>query len=145
MAPPAGLSYASGQGDREWGGEALDDGDCLVRWRSCCHELHGRNSRKDRTGWAILLLLPDEDVTLAKIFVQQLQQLGYSLGKNLVLNYRSAEGRPERLADLAAELMQAKPDVLVAGFEPSQRRRPLQQPGPLLWSSPPSATQSARV
>jgi len=63
-----------------------------------------------------LALLPDEDVTLAKIFVQQLQQLGYSLGNNLVLSYRSAEGRPERLADLAAELMQAKPDVLVAGF-----------------------------
>lgn len=63
-----------------------------------------------------LALLPDEDVTLAKLLFQRLQELGYRLGKNLVLNYRSAEGRPERLAELAAELMQARPDILVAGF-----------------------------
>jgi putative ABC transport system substrate-binding protein len=63
-----------------------------------------------------LALLPDEDVTIAKPFFRRLQELGYGLGKNLVLSYRSAEGRPERLAELAAELMQAKPDVLVAGF-----------------------------
>jgi len=63
-----------------------------------------------------LALLPDEDVTIAKPFFRRLQELGYGLGRNLVLSYRSAEGRPERLAELAAELMQAKPDVLVAGF-----------------------------
>jgi putative ABC transport system substrate-binding protein len=63
-----------------------------------------------------LALLPGEDATLAKPFSQRLQELGYSAGRNMMLEYRSAEGRPERLAELAAELMQANPDVLVAGF-----------------------------
>jgi putative ABC transport system substrate-binding protein len=63
-----------------------------------------------------LALLPGEDATLAKPFSQRLQELGYSAGRNLTMEYRSAEGRPERLAELAAELMQANPDVLVAGF-----------------------------
>ncbi len=63
-----------------------------------------------------LALLPGEDATLAKPFRQRLQELGYSEGKNLRLEYRSAEGRPERLAQLAAELTQANPDVLVTGF-----------------------------
>jgi putative tryptophan/tyrosine transport system substrate-binding protein len=63
-----------------------------------------------------LALLPGEDATFAKPFLKRLEDLGYSEGKNLTLEYRSAEGRPERLAQLAAELIQAEPDVLVAGF-----------------------------
>jgi putative ABC transport system substrate-binding protein len=63
-----------------------------------------------------LALLPDEDATLAKPFRLRLEELGYSEGKNLTLDYRSADGRPERLAQLAAELMQTNPDVVVTGF-----------------------------
>ena len=65
---------------------------------------------------AYLALLPSEDTTLAKPFLERLRELGYSEGKNLTLTYRSAEGRPERLPQLAAELVQARPDVLVTGF-----------------------------
>ncbi len=63
-----------------------------------------------------LALLPGEDETLAKPFRERLRELGYSEGKNLMLEYRSAEGRPERLGQLATELMQSNPDVIVAGF-----------------------------
>jgi putative tryptophan/tyrosine transport system substrate-binding protein len=63
-----------------------------------------------------LALLPGEDTTLLKPFSQRLQELGYNKDKNLALEYRSAEGAPERLARLAAELVQSNPDVLVAGF-----------------------------
>src|SRR5438046_2053924 len=62
---------------------------------------------------AYLALLPVEDTTLAKPFLERLQELGYIEGKNITLTYRSADGRPERLPGLAAELVQAKPDVLV--------------------------------
>jgi putative ABC transport system substrate-binding protein len=65
---------------------------------------------------AYLALLPDEDTTLAQPFLQRLQELGYDAGKNMTLAYRSADGRPERLPQLAAELVQAAPDVLVTGF-----------------------------
>jgi putative ABC transport system substrate-binding protein len=65
---------------------------------------------------AYLALLLGEDATYMKQFSQRLQELGYSEGNNLTLEYRSAEGRPERLAQLAAELAQGNPDVLVTGF-----------------------------
>ena len=65
---------------------------------------------------AYLALLPGEDTTLAKPFLERLRELGYNEGKNITLAYRSADGRPERLSQLAAELVQARPDVLVTGF-----------------------------
>jgi putative ABC transport system substrate-binding protein len=65
---------------------------------------------------AYLALLPGEDTTLAKPFLERLKELGYNEGKNLTLAYLSADGRPERLPQLAAELVQARPDVLVTGF-----------------------------
>jgi putative ABC transport system substrate-binding protein len=65
---------------------------------------------------AYLALLPGEDTTLAKPFLERLRELGYNEGKNITLTYRSADGRPERLPQLAAELVQARPDVLVTGF-----------------------------
>jgi putative ABC transport system substrate-binding protein len=46
-------------------------------------------------------------------FRQGLRELGYVEGKNIVIEYRWAEGRIERLADLAAELVSLKVDVIV--------------------------------
>jgi putative tryptophan/tyrosine transport system substrate-binding protein len=65
---------------------------------------------------AYLALLPGEDTTLAKPFLERLQELGYVEGKNITWAYRSADGRAERLPQLAAELVLEKPDVLVTGF-----------------------------
>jgi putative ABC transport system substrate-binding protein len=46
-------------------------------------------------------------------FRQRLRELGYVEGKNIVIEYRYAEGKLERLPDLAAELVQPKVDVIV--------------------------------
>src|SRR5262249_40878019 len=43
-----------------------------------------------------------------------LRGLGYADGHNLAIEYRYAGGKPERLPDLAAALVRAKPDVLLA-------------------------------
>jgi len=43
-----------------------------------------------------------------------LRDLGYVEGHNLTLEYRYADGRPERLPDLAADLVRARPDVVFA-------------------------------
>lgn len=43
-----------------------------------------------------------------------LRELGYVEGGGLTIDYRNAEGRPERLPGLAAELVRAGPDILVA-------------------------------
>ena len=44
-------------------------------------------------------------------FRQGLRELGYVEGQNIVVDYRFSEGRDDRLADLAAELVQLRPDV----------------------------------
>jgi putative ABC transport system substrate-binding protein len=47
-----------------------------------------------------------------------LRDLGYEERKNIVIEFRWAEGRHERLPDLAAELVRLKVDVLVTGGTP---------------------------
>ena len=64
----------------------------------------------------LLALLPGADAARQmKALKARLRDLGYIEGKNLVFEFRSAEGRPERLATLAAELLQLGPDVIIAG------------------------------
>src|SRR5882762_1391237 len=46
--------------------------------------------------------------------LQGLDAMGYVDGKTITIEYRFAEGKPERLADLAAQLVQLKPDVIFA-------------------------------
>jgi len=57
----------------------------------------------------------------ARGFKKGLGQLGYVDGENIRIEYRSAEGRPERLATLARELVDLKVDVIVTGTEPAAR------------------------
>jgi putative ABC transport system substrate-binding protein len=46
-------------------------------------------------------------------FRQRLRELGYVEGKNIVIEYRYAEGKRERVPDLAADLVRLKVDVIV--------------------------------
>ena len=52
-------------------------------------------------------------------FRQGLRDLGYVEGQNIVVEYRWAEGRSDRAADLAAELVRLKVDVIVAFATPA--------------------------
>jgi putative ABC transport system substrate-binding protein len=51
---------------------------------------------------------------LSEAFLQGLRDLGYVEGRNLVIEYRNAEGKLERFPALAAELVALKVDVIVA-------------------------------
>jgi putative ABC transport system substrate-binding protein len=51
-------------------------------------------------------------------FERRLMELGYVEGKNLAIEFRTAEGRTDRLQDLATELVRLKPDVIVASAGP---------------------------
>ena len=68
-------------------------------------------SKSYRLGY--LALAGDLDAVIVK---QRLNELGYSEGKNFIFDFRSAEGRLERLPQLAAELVATNPDVIVTGF-----------------------------
>jgi putative tryptophan/tyrosine transport system substrate-binding protein len=46
-------------------------------------------------------------------FREGLKDFGYIEGQNVIVEYRFAEGRRDRIADLVAELVQMRPDVLV--------------------------------
>jgi putative tryptophan/tyrosine transport system substrate-binding protein len=48
-------------------------------------------------------------------FRQGLREFGYVEGKTIVLEWRFAEGKPDRLPTLAAELVRLKVDVIVSG------------------------------
>src|SRR5437879_2528056 len=48
-----------------------------------------------------------------------LRDLGYTEGHGIAFEYRHAEGRAERLPDLAAELVRLKVDVIVAETTPA--------------------------
>jgi putative ABC transport system substrate-binding protein len=55
-------------------------------------------------------------------FRQGLRELGYVEGKNIVIEYRLAEGKLERLPALAAELGRLKVDLIVTGGPAPTRR-----------------------
>ncbi len=48
-----------------------------------------------------------------------LRELGYVEGRNLVIEYRSADGRAERFSELAAELVRLKVDLIVTRGTPA--------------------------
>ena len=50
----------------------------------------------------------------SKAFLQGLRDLGYIEGKNILIEFRTTEGKSERLPELAAELVRLKVDVIVA-------------------------------
>jgi putative ABC transport system substrate-binding protein len=52
-------------------------------------------------------------------FRQSLRDLGYVEGKNLIIEYRSAEGRGERFAELTADLLRLNVDVIVTRGTPA--------------------------
>src|SRR5438105_1979298 len=48
-------------------------------------------------------------------FVQRLRELGWMEGRTVAIEYRWAEGRSERFAEIAAEFVRLKVDVIVTG------------------------------
>jgi putative ABC transport system substrate-binding protein len=54
-------------------------------------------------------------------FRRGLRELGYIEGQNYVVEYRSADGRTERFADLAAELVGLRVDIIVTRGTPAAR------------------------
>jgi len=73
-----------------------------------------------RIGYLSAQSLPAESSRLDG-FRQALRDLGYVDGQNIAIEYRFAEGKFDRLPDLAAELVRLKVDVMVTGGSPGTR------------------------
>jgi len=69
-----------------------------------------------RVGYLTLRRRPDSiDADFTGAFPRGMRELGYIEGKNLVIEWRFADGEAERLPDLAADLVRLKVDVIVSG------------------------------
>jgi putative tryptophan/tyrosine transport system substrate-binding protein len=64
---------------------------------------------------------PSINPTRIEAFRQGLLDLGYIEGKNILIEWRFAEGKPDRLPTLAAELVRLKVDVIVSGGSTANR------------------------
>jgi putative ABC transport system substrate-binding protein len=61
----------------------------------------------------------EQQLHLLKAFEQGLRNLGYRVGENVVIEYRFADGKMERLPGLAADLVRLGVDVIVTGANPN--------------------------
>ncbi len=61
----------------------------------------------------LLFGTPDTDPSLGA-FLRGLRDLGYIESQNIVIEYRYADGKPDRLRSLAGELVAIKPDLIFA-------------------------------
>src|SRR5215475_1993517 len=60
------------------------------------------------------------NVVLLEAFWQEMRKLGWIEGKNITIEYRFAEQKPERIHELAAELVRLKVDlIVVTGLGPA--------------------------
>lgn len=67
-----------------------------------------------RVGFLTLRSRPDSfDANVFGAFRAGLRELGYVEGRNLIIEWRFADGKPERLAGMAHELVQLNVDVIV--------------------------------
>src|SRR6188768_4499306 len=65
------------------------------------------------------VLLVEKREPFSRVFWEGLRELGYIDGQNMQIEYRSAEGKLDRLATLAAELVDLKVDIIVASESPA--------------------------
>jgi putative tryptophan/tyrosine transport system substrate-binding protein len=60
-------------------------------------------------------ITPAVQIRWTEAFVQRLRELGWIEGRTVAIEFRWAEGRSERAAEIVAEFVQQKVDVIVAG------------------------------
>ena len=88
-------------------------GGAAVAWPLAAH---GQQSKMARIG-ALYIGLADAE-SFKQELREGLRELGYVEDQNIVFEFRSAEGKLDRLPELAAELVQLKVDVIVALYVP---------------------------
>lgn len=83
-----------------------------------CGFAHGQSAKVYRVG---LLETTSATANRANLeaLLRGLREAGLVEGKNLIIDYRSAEGRSDRFAELARDLVRAKPDVILTRGTPA--------------------------
>ena len=116
-------------------------GGAAAAWPLAARAQQGERMR--RIGVLMTLASDDpEGQTRLVAFVQGLQQLGWTVGRNMRIDTRWAAGDAERIRKYAAELVALSPDVILAAGGPTVDRCN-RQPAPCRSCSRSSPTLSA--
>ena len=67
-------------------------------------------------------------------FVQRLHELGWIEGRTVAIQYRWAEGRTDRFAEIAAEFVRIKVDVIVTGGNAAVAAKPASSAVPIVFA-----------
>src|SRR5689334_16663414 len=84
---------------------------CALLFALCVFAQAQPQEKVPKVGW--LALRPTSSAAGIELFRREIGKLGYIEGKNIVIEYRSADNRIDRLPALAEELVRLKVDVLV--------------------------------
>jgi putative tryptophan/tyrosine transport system substrate-binding protein len=94
---------------------------CAMLFALCVHAIAQQPKKVFRIGY-LVTGNPNSESSRSEAIRQRLRQLGYVEGQNIVIEYRFAEGKLDRLPELAGELVRLKVDIIVAaGGEPTVR------------------------
>jgi putative tryptophan/tyrosine transport system substrate-binding protein len=85
---------------------------CAILFAPCSSAQAQQTGKVARIGY-LVAASPSSNATRIEAFRQGLRELGYVEGKNIVIEYRYAEGKFDRLPALAAELVRFKLDLIV--------------------------------
>ena len=86
---------------------------CALLLALCVSAEAQQGAKVAKIGWLGVNTVRERVGSNSDAIRRMLRDLGYIDGKNLVFEYRSAEGKLDRLPALADELVRLKPDVLV--------------------------------
>src|SRR5262245_46245110 len=88
---------------------------CATLFALCVYAEAQQPNKVPRVGFLSLVA----STSAREVFQQGLRDLGYVEGQNIVIEYRHAAGRAERLPELAAELVRLNVNVIVVAASQS--------------------------
>jgi ABC-type uncharacterized transport system substrate-binding protein len=94
---------------------------CAMLFALCSTVEAQQTVRLPTIGWLDHSSPNPEVLRLVGLFRKGLRDVGYIEGKNIAIEYRYAEGKTERLSELATELVRLKVDcIITAGGQPTE-------------------------
>jgi putative ABC transport system substrate-binding protein len=107
----------------------------IILTLACVHPVEAQQPKVYRVGFLSARSSSSES-TRAEAFRQGLRELGYIEGKNIIIDYRFAEGKYERLPDLATESIRLKVDVILTlGVPPTRAAKQVTTTVPIVMAS----------
>lgn len=93
--------------------------DFLAAGPVCLIVASGRARAERSRTWRVALVTSGRGVEILELIRGSLASLGYEEGKNLIIDFREANGRYAVLPELIAELIPLRPDVIIAEATPA--------------------------